>query len=134
MSTRLIITGHVVLLLCFALNATAQQAGAATILSQASGSKQADVPLSGVFGMTTGIVLSFHDWPDEEEKAAILRDAQKAGLQKTEEELQYTKVWFFTWLDNKTRNIIEAHAICQTFSGLSTLRYCRPMYVSRPRE
>lgn len=84
--------------------------------------------------MTTGIVLAFHDWPDAEGKAAILRDAEKAGLQKEEEELQYAKVWFFTWLDNKPRNFIEAHVICQTFSGLSTLRYCRPVYVGRPKE
>jgi len=84
--------------------------------------------------MTTGIVLAFHDWPDEEEKAGILRDAEEAGLQKTEDELEYTKVWFFTWIANKPRNFIEAHAVCLTFSGLSTLRYCRPMYVGRPKE
>ena len=86
-----------------------------------------------VFRMTTGIVLAFHDWPDEEEKAVILRDTQKAGLQKDKEELQYTKVWFFTWKDQEPRNSIGAHGICLTFSDLSTLRYCRPMYVGIPK-
>ena len=54
--------------------------------------------------LTTGIVLAFHDWPDEEEKAGILRDAEQAGLQKTEEELEYTKVWFL-------RGRIKSHKI-----------------------
>ena len=87
-----------------------------------------------VFSMTTGIILAFHEWPDEEETAGILRDAQKAGLQKDKEELQYTKVWFFTWKDQKPRDFIEAHWICKTFSALSTLRYCRPMRVSVPNK
>ena len=135
---RLIIAGHVVLLLCFALNAIAQEAVTAPPLSQTSGSPQAEAPLSRVSPteafLTTGLVLAFHDWPDEEEKASILRDAEEAGLQKTEDELQYTKVWFFTWIAGKPRNSIEARMICQTFSGLSTLRYCRPMYLGRPKE
>ena len=134
--TRLILAGHVFLLLCLSLNATAQQAVIAPRLSQTSGSQQAEVPPSGGLPreafLTTGIVLAFHEWPDEEEKAGILRDSQKAGLQKEKEELPYTKVWFFTWSDQKPRNFIEAYGICKTFSDLSTLRYCRPMYV--PRE
>ena len=133
--TRLILAGHVFLLLCLPFNAKAQQFVAAPLLSQASGSMQAEVPSSGGLSreafLTTGIVLAFHEWPDEEEKAGILRDSQKAGLQKEKEELPYTKVWFFTWRDQKPRNFIEAHGICKTFSSLSTLRYCRPMYVPR---
>ena len=137
MITRLILAGHVFFLLCLSLGAIALEAGATPLLSQASGSKQADVSLFQVSGteslMTTGIVLAFHDWPDEEEKAVILQDTQKAGLKKTKEELQYTKVWFFTWIDQEPRNVIEAHGICEPFSGLSTLRYCRPLYLGRPR-
>lgn len=136
--TRLILAGHVLLLLCLTLHATEQQAMTAPLLSQTSGSQQTEGPLSREFPpetfLTTGIVLAFHGWPDEEEKAGILRDAEKAGLRKEEEELQYTKVWFFTWMDHKPRNFIEAHGICLTFSGLSTLRYCRPMSMSRPKE
>lgn len=136
--TRLILAGHVFLLPCLPLNAIAQHAVTAPLLSQASGSQQAEVPLSREFPpdafLTTGIVLAFHDWPDEEEKAGILRDAEKAGLQKEEEELQYTKVWFFTWIDKEPRNFIEAHGICMTFSSLSTLRYCRSMHLRRPKE
>ena len=138
MTTRLILALHILLLLCFPLNATEQQAVTAPLLSQTSGLQQTESPLSREFPpeafLTTGIVLAFHEWPDEEEKAGILRDAGKAGLQKEEEELQYTKVWFFTWTDQKPRNSIKAHWICRTFSSLSTLRYCRPMYVGRPKE
>ena len=138
MTTRLILAWHVLLLLCFPLTATAQQALAAPLLSQASGLQQTEDPLSREFPpeafLATGIVLAFHDWPDDEEKAGILRDAEQAGLQKTEEELEYTKVWFFTWIDKEPRNFIKAHGICRTFSGLSTLRYCRPMYLRRPKE
>ena len=137
MITRLILAGHVFFLLCLPLNAKAQQSVTAPLLSRASGSKQAEVPLSRVSPtespMITGIALAFHDWPDEEEKAVILEDTQKAGLKKTKEELQYTKVWFFTWIDQEPRNVIEAHGICEPFSGLSTLRYCRPLYLGRPR-
>ena len=133
MLARLILAGHVCLLFCLPLSAAAQQAINAPLLSQKSGSQQTEVPLSRLFGMTTGIVLAFHEWPDEEEKAGILRDTQKAGLQKDKEELQYTKVWFFTWKDQEPRNSIEAHGICLTFSDLSTLRYCRPMYVGIPK-
>lgn len=135
---RLTLAGQVLLLSCLPLSAAAQQATTALLLSQATGSQQAEVPLSQEFSpevfLTTGIVLAFHEWPGEEEKAGILREAEKAGLQKEEEELQYTKVWFFTWMDQKPRNFIEAYGICRTFSDLSTLRYCRPMYVRRPRE
>ena len=131
------LAGPVFLLLCLSLGAPAQEAGATPLLSQASGSKQAEVPLSRVSPtespMITGIVLAFHDWPDEEEKAVILQDTQKVGLKKTKDELQYTKVWFFTWIDQEPRNVIEAHGICEPFSGLSTLRYCRPLYLGRPR-
>lgn len=134
----LTLAGQVFLLFCLSLSAAAQQVMTSPLLSQATGSTQAEGSLSREFSpeafLTTGIVLAFHEWPDEEEKAGILRDAEKAGLQKEEEELQYTKVWFFTWMDQKPRNFIEAHGICQTFSGLSTLRYCRPMHVSRPNE
>ena len=128
----LTLAGQVFLLLCLPLNATAQQASTSPLLSQASGSTESDASLDRVFSMTTGIVLAFHEWPDDEEKAVILRDTQKAGLQKDKEELPLTKVWFFTWKDQKPRNLIEAYGICLTFSDLSTLRYCRPMYV--PRE
>ena len=138
MLARLIFAGHVFLLLCLCLHATAQPAVTAPLLSQTSGSQQTEGPLSREFPpeafLTTGIVLAFHDWPDEEEKAGILRDAEQAGLQKTEEELEYTKVWFFTWIDKEPRNFIKAHLICRTFSGLSTLRYCRPMSLRRPKE
>lgn len=136
--TRLILAGHVFLLPCLPLTAIPQQADTAPLLSQTSGSQQTEVPPSRISPpeafLTTGIVLAFHDWPDAEEKAGILRDAEQAGLQKEEEELQYTKVWFFTWIDKEPRNFIEAHGICLTFSSLSTLRYCRPMYLSRPKE
>lgn len=138
MLAKLILAGHVCLLFCLPLSAAAQQAITAPLLSQATGSTQAEGSLSREFSpeafLTTGIVLAFHEWPDEEEKAGILRDAEKAGLQKEEEELQYTKVWFFTWMDQKPRNFIVAHGICLTFSDLSTLRYCRPMHVGRPNE
>ena len=138
MITRLILAGHVFLLLCLCLHATAQPALTAPLLSQTTGSPRTEGPLSREFPpeafLTTGIVLAFHDWPDEEEKAGILRDAEQAGLQKEKEELEYTKVWFFTWMDHKPRNFIEAHGICLTFSSLSTLRYCRPMYMGRPKE
>jgi len=138
MITRLILAGPVFLLPCLPLTATAQQTVTAPLLSQTSGSPRTEGPLSREFPpetfLTTGIVLAFHDWPDEEEKAAILRDAEQAGLRKTEEELEYTKVWFFACIDKEPRNFIEAHWICRTFSGLSTLRYCRPMYLRRPKE
>ena len=138
MITRLILAGHVLLLLCLPLNATAQQAITAPLLFQTSDLQQTELPCPECppreAFLTTGIILAFHDWPDEEEKAGILRDTQKAGLQKAKEELPYTKVWFFTWIDQKPRNFIEAHGICRTFSGLSTLRYCRPIYLSRPDE
>ena len=138
MVTRRIHAGHVFLLLCLPLYATAQPALTAPLFVQTSSSQQTEGPLSRELPpeafLTTGIVLAFHDWPDEEEKAGILRDAEQAGLQKTEEELEYTKVWFFTWKDQKPQNSIKAHGICRTFSGLSTLRYCRPMSLSRPKE
>ncbi len=138
MITRFVLAWHVLLLLCFPLTTTAQQSVTTPLLSQTSGSQQTEGPLSREFPpeafLTTGIVLAFHEWPDEEEKAGIIRDAEKAGLQKEEEELQYTKVWFFTWTDHKPRNFIEAHGVCLTFSSLSALRYCRPMYLRRPKE
>lgn len=136
--TRLVLAGYVLLLLCLPLHATAQQSITTPLESQTSDSQQTEDPLSREFPpeafLTTGIVLAFHEWPDEEEKAGILRDAEQAGLQKDEEELQYTKVWFFTWIDKKPRNFIEAHWICLKFSSLSTLRYCRPMSLPRPKE
>ena len=138
MITRFVLAWHVLLLLCFPLTTTAQQAVTTPLFAQTSGSQQTEGPLSPEFPpeafLTTGIVLAFHDWPDDEEKAAIIRDAEQAGLQKEEEELEYTKVWFFTWMDQKPRNIIKAHWICQTFSSLSALRYCRPMHLRRPKE
>lgn len=137
MIAGLILAGHVLLLLCLPLNATAQPASTVPLLSQASDLQQTELPLSRMSPteafLTTGIVLAFHDWPDEEEKAGILRDTEQVGLQKADEELQYTKVWFFTWRDQKPRDFMEAHRICQILSGLSTLRYCRPMHVSRPK-
>ena len=137
MINRCTLAGPVFLLLCLSLDAIALEAGATALLSQASGSKQADVSLFQVSGteslMTTGIVLAFHDWPDEKEKAFILQETQKMALKKTEDELQHFKAWFFEWIDQEPRNVIEAHGICEPFSGLSTLRYCRPLYLGRPR-
>ena len=80
------LAGHVFLLLGLPLNATAQQSVTAPLLSQTSGSPETEAPLSRVTPpeafLTTGIVLAFHEWPDEEEKAAILRDAEKAVSKK----------------------------------------------------
>ncbi len=84
--------------------------------------------------MTQGIILAFHEWPDEREKTLILQATEKAGLKKSKEELPYTKVWFFRWTDNELRHVIEAHMTCVRISKIFSLRYCRPERMPRPRD
>ena len=84
--------------------------------------------------MTQGIILAFHEWPDEQEKTLILQATEKAGLKKTKEELSFSKVWFFRWTDDELRHVIEAHGICMEISTNSSLKYCRPEYMPRPKD
>ena len=43
-----------------------------------------------------GVILAFHRWPDEKEKALIVKKLTKAGLKK-KEEFQRFKSWVFEW-------------------------------------
>ena len=44
----------------------------------------------------TGIILSLHHWPDEEEAVALLQKPPAAGLNKTKK-IERFKVWVFEW-------------------------------------
>ena len=84
--------------------------------------------------MTQGIILAFHEWPDEREETLILQAMEKAGLRKTKTELPISKVWFFRWADDGLQHIIKAHMICVEISTNSSLIYCRPEYIPRPKD
>ena len=76
-----------------------------------------------------GLILKFHRWPNEKEKAVILKKMNKAGLKK-ESEVQRFKVWTFEW--NKWHKGAEAQKLCKKFSGISSLKYCEPDYIVSP--
>ena len=79
-----------------------------------------------------GIILKFDDQPDKKEEALILQAAKKAGLKKTKE-LAFLKVWVFEWNDNELKDVIYAHFICVELPSISSLKYCRPNILSKPR-
>ena len=80
----------------------------------------------------TGIILKFDDWPNKKERALILQAAKKAGL-KEPKELAFLKVWVFEWNDNELKDAIYAHFICAGLPSISSLEYCRPNILSKPR-
>ena len=77
----------------------------------------------------SGILLSFHRWPDEEEAEALLQKTTAAGLNKTAE-IERFKAWVFEWPE--WREGREAQEICDSLPQLSSLAYCEPDYVLGP--
>lgn len=79
----------------------------------------------------SGIILSFHRWPDEEEAAEILQKTTVAGLNKTAE-IERFKVWVFEWPE--LREGREAQEVCDSLPQLSSLEHCEPDYLLGPAE
>ena len=77
----------------------------------------------------SGIILSFHHWPDEEEAAEILQKTTAAGLNKMRE-IERFKTWVFEW--PKLREGIKAQEVCDSLPQLSSLAYCEPDYLLDP--
>ena len=79
----------------------------------------------------SGIILSFHHWPDEEETAAILQKTTATGLNKMRE-IERFKAWVFEWPE--LREGREAQEVCDSLPGLASLEYCEPDYLLGPAE
>ena len=76
-----------------------------------------------------GLILAFNKWPDDEEKAVILKKMTTAGLEK-KTEIQRFKVWIFEW--PKLHEGAEAQKLCKELSNLSSLKHCEPDYTVSP--
>lgn len=76
-----------------------------------------------------GIVLAFHDWPEEEERAMIFEKLEAVGL-KQKSEIERFKTWVFEWPE--LREGTEAEKICEDLSDLFVFDYCEPDYLLYP--
>jgi len=77
----------------------------------------------------SGIILSFHHWPDEDETATLLQKTAAAGLNKTKE-IEGFKIWVFEWPE--LQEGIKAQEICDNLPQISSLAYCEPDYLLGP--
>ena len=79
----------------------------------------------------SGIILSFHRWPDEKETAAILQKTTAVALNKTKK-IERFKVWVFEWPE--LREGREAQEVCESLPQLSSLEYCEPDFFTWSRS
>ncbi len=77
----------------------------------------------------SGIILSFHHWPDEDETATLFQKTTAAALNKTKE-IERFKIWVFEWPE--WREGREAQELCDSLPQLSSLEYCEPGYLLGP--
>ena len=77
----------------------------------------------------SGIILTFHRWPDEQETAIILQKTTGAGLKKTKE-LERFKAWVFGWPEMRTG--LKVQKVCNSLPELPCLKYCEPDYLLGP--
>ena len=78
-----------------------------------------------------GVILSFHRWPNEEEKALLLKKLTKAGLKK-KLEIKRFKTWIFEWPEwHKGKKAIR---LCKKISDLPFLEYCEPNFLLGPAQ
>ena len=79
----------------------------------------------------TGIILSFHKWPSEEEQSKISKKLKKEGLKLTKK-FQSFKALVFSWKKLKTQN--RAKNVCRKLSQLKDLNYCEPDALLHPNN
>ena len=78
-----------------------------------------------------GVILAFHRWPNEKEKALLLKNLTKAGLKK-KSELNRFKTWIFEWPEwHKGQKAVQ---LCKKISALSFLDYCEPNFLLGPAQ
>ena len=80
-----------------------------------------------------GVILSFHRWPDEKEKALLFKKLTKAGLKK-KLEIKRFKIWIFEW--SEWHKGEKAVRLCKKISSLSLsfLDYCEPNFLLGPAQ
>ena len=78
-----------------------------------------------------GVILAFHRWPNEKEKALLLKKLTKAGLKK-KSELKRFKAWIFEWPE--WRKGEKAVQLCKKISALPFLDYCEPNFLLGPAQ
>ncbi len=79
----------------------------------------------------SGIILAFHQWPDEKEKALILKKTAEKGLKKTKT-ISLSKLWVFEW--DKPKTVLMAELICLNFPKTPSLKYCEPDHPLFPQD
>ena len=92
-----------------------------------------------------GVVLSFHEWPDENESRQILAYTSSQALTKLRaspsqglsesliQRLGWKKKWIFIWADGlRAKSVGEAYKICFDFPEISSLFSCEPDYLDLP--
>ena len=79
----------------------------------------------------TGIILSFHKYPSEEEQTRISKALKKEGLTLTKK-FQSFKALVFSWKKLKTQK--RAENVCRKLSQLKDLNYCEPDALLHPNS
>ena len=74
-----------------------------------------------------GIILQFHNWPNEQETKHITTSLEKAGLQKTMK-IERFKVWVFEGPESD--KILELKQLCEGLMSVSSLESCEPDYLA----
>ena len=75
--------------------------------------------------------MAFHRWPNEKEKALIVKKLTEAGLKK-KSEYKRDKTWVFRWPE--WHKAIDAKKLCKELSTLSSVDYCEPNYLLGPAK
>ena len=78
-----------------------------------------------------GVILSFHRWPNINEKASLLAQLEKEDL-KLKTEIRRFKTWVFVW--QGWNRAVKAESVCKGLSDLSFLESCEPDYLVGPAE
>ena len=73
-----------------------------------------------------GVILEFHNWPNEEQQIDIINFLKRVGLEK-KVKIHRFKVWVFEW--GHWVAIEEANRVCKNLSSFSFLKNCEPDYL-----
>ena len=73
-----------------------------------------------------GVILKFHNWPNENDKTLILTKLTQVGLTR-KSEIQRFKIWIFEWSEQSEAE--KAKNICKNLSHSFSLIYCKPDYL-----
>ena len=70
---------------------------------------------------SSGVVLIFHQWPDEDQAQVIEEYLKPEGLQKADV-LELSKMWTYTWSETQLEK--RAERICADFPQVSSMDRC----------